>query len=52
MVIPGYGYFIRGAQTTFSAVLRSDPHQTPESKCTVLINTHAYTFTQRSASYQ
>lgn len=24
MVIPAYGYFIRGAQTTFSGVLRSD----------------------------
>lgn len=22
LVIPGYGYFIRGAQTTFSGVLR------------------------------
>ncbi len=23
MVVPSYGYFIRGAQTTFSGVLRS-----------------------------
>lgn len=32
MIVPSYGYFIRGAQTTFSGVLRWDDHLTYDTR--------------------